>query len=250
MKKRELRDRSVYRRQVSGAGLVPFEVAVKETDLMIMAEKDLTDEARELVLTLRFRLEEYIARHPPFLTALGPVDVPATAPAIVKLMSEGAEKAGVGPMAAVAGAVAESVGKGLLPHSSELIIENGGDIYLAGARERTVAIFTGEAEIGSRIGVTVRAAPEGIGVCTSSGRFGHSLSLGEASTATVIAPSTALADAAATAVGNSVLGDDGIEQGMETARGIEGITGAVIVQGGRVGAWGDIELTGIARERT
>ena len=86
-----------------------------------------------------------------------------------------------------------------------------------------------------------------MGICTSSGRFGHSLSLGDASTATVVASSTALADAAATAVGNRVRGRDGLEKGMDFARSVEGVAGAVIVHQGRVSAWGDLELVSLER---
>jgi hypothetical protein len=242
VKTRKLSDRSFYRRHVIAADLVSFEVTVKETDLMIMAERDLASEARDLVLTHRLRLEEYLAGNPEFLTALEPIGEKATAPEIVRVMSEAARKAGVGPMAAVAGVIAELVGAGLKSHSRELIVENGGDLYLAGRRERVIAIYTAERELGTRLGIRVVPGDQGIGVCTSSGRFGHSLSLGEASTATLVAPSAALADASATAVGNLVRGREGLERGMELARKITGVTGAVIVHEGRFGAWGDVEI--------
>jgi ApbE superfamily uncharacterized protein (UPF0280 family) len=239
---RKLSDRSLYRRHVIAADLVSFEVTVKETDLMIMAEGNLASEARDLVLTHRLRLEEYLAGNPEFLTALEPIGAKATAPEIVRVMSEAARKAGVGPMAAVAGVIAELVGSGLKRHSRELIVENGGDLYLTGLRERVIAIYTAEGELGTRLGIRVVPGEQGVGVCTSSGRFGHSLSLGKASTTTVIAPSAALADASATAVGNLVRGREGLERGMELARKIAGVTGAVIVHEGRFGAWGDVEI--------
>jgi hypothetical protein len=245
---KKLSDRSLYRSHVMAADLVSFEVAVKETDLMIMAERDLASEARDLVLTHRLRLEEYLAGSPEFLTALEPLAEEATAPEIVRIMSKAAREAGVGPMAAVAGVIAELVGSGLKGHSRELIVENGGDLYLTGLRERVIAIYTAERELGTRLGIRVVPGDGGIGVCTSSGRFGHSLSLGEASTATLVAPSAALADAAATAVGNLVRGREGLERGMELARKITGVTGAVIVHEGRFGAWGDVEILRLDEE--
>lgn len=243
--KQNLSDRSVYRRRVRADDLVSFQVTVKETDLMILAEDNLHEEARELVLTHRHRLEEYIAGHGEFVTALTPLREEDTAPSIVRLMCRSSVPAGVGPMASVAGAVAEVVGEGLRTRSGEIIVENGGDVYLAGDRTRVLGIFTAESGLGSRLGLRVEPGGGAMGVCTSSGRFGHSLSLGDASTATVVAPSAALADAAATAVGNRVQGREGMERGMDFARSIEGVAGAVIVHQGRVSAWGDLELVSL-----
>lgn len=243
-KKRSLTDRGIYRRLVRGEGLTPVQVTVKETDLLILAESDVGDAARELVLTHRHRLERYIACHPLFVGSLFPLPDDDTAPSIVRLMLGAAKAAGVGPMAAVAGAIAEEVGKGLRRRTGELVIENGGDLYLAGREERVVAVFTGEKKLASRLGLKVTPG-DGIGVCTSSGRFGHSLSFGEASTATVIASSAALADAAATALGNEVRGRGGIDRGLRFVRGVEGVRGALIVHGGKVGVWGEVELVSL-----
>jgi ApbE superfamily uncharacterized protein (UPF0280 family) len=217
-------------------------VTIKETDLLILADRDLTDETRELVLTHRFQLEEHIARYPEFRTSLSPLPEPAAAPRIVRLMGEAGRLAAVGPMAAVAGAISELVGEELRQYSPELLIENGGDLYLAGRKERVVAIFTGERELGTRLGLSIGVEERPLGVCTSSGRLGHSLSLGEASTATILARSAALADAAATAAGNVVRGPGGVEEGLELARRIPGVLGAVIVHRGKIGAWGKVEL--------
>lgn len=242
--KRNLTDRSLYRRLVRAGDLVSFSVTVKETDLFILAGRDLSEEARDIVLTCRYRLEEYIAGNPPFLESLEPLDDDPVAPPLIRSMLAAGQSAGVGPMAAVAGAIAEETGRGLAALTDEVVVENGGDLYLRGETERTIALYTGEAGLKAGLGFRVHPG-EGVGLGTSSGRFGHSVSLGEASTASVLAPSAALADAAATAIGNAVRGRDGIEQGIERARDIAGVTGAVIVQEGAVGAWGDIELVEI-----
>ena len=153
--------------------------------------------------------------------------------------------AGVGPMAAVAGAVCEAVAIGVGDSVRELILENGGDLYVASARERIIGIFAGNDARGRAIGL--RLAPERtpIGVCTSSGRIGHSLSLGDSSAATVLARSCALADAAATAVGNRVRGRDGVREGVAAARDIPGVLGVVVLRDGKLGAWGDVEIVGL-----
>lgn len=243
---RDDRDRSRYRRLVRPGDLVSFSVTVKETDLFILAREDLSEAARDIVMTSRYRLEEYIAAHPEFLASLEPVPDDPLAPPLVRDMLRAGMAAGVGPMAAVAGAIAEETGRGLASRSPELAVENGGDLFLLGAKERTVALFTGEGTL--EAGLAIRISPGGgIGIGTSSGTFGHSLSLGEASTATVIASSAALADASATAVGNAVKGKHGVEKGIELARGIRGIDGVIVVQEGRVGAWGDVELVEVGK---
>lgn len=215
---------------------------------MVLAERDLSEEARDLILTHRYRLESYIEGHPEFLSSLQPLPEAAGSPAIITLMAEAARAAGVGPMAAVAGAISEVVGEGLRKHSGELLIENGGDLYIYARKERVVGLFTGEEELDLKLGLRIRPEDTPMGICTSSGRLGHSLSLGEASAATVLARSSALADAAATAVGNHVRGRNGIERGLRIAQRIPGVLGAIVVHGKEIGAWGKVELVRIKGE--
>ncbi|MBP5165761.1 MAG: UPF0280 family protein [Oscillospiraceae bacterium] len=144
-------------------------------------------------------------------------------------------------MAAVAGAVAEHVGRALSGLSEEVIVENGGDVFLIGRRERTVAIYAAESPLSGLLGVTV--LPQGgMGVCTSSGTVGHSLSLGRADAAVVIARSCALADAAATRLGNLVRAPDDIEDALERICSVKDVLGALVIIGDRMGAKGDVRL--------
>ena len=127
-----------YRHWVKGKDLISFNVVVKETDLYIRATRNLKSKALRLVLKYRDTLERYIERHPSFLTALEPLPISEDAPRIVKSMLDSTGKVGVGPMASVAGAMAEFVGTDLLAFSPEVIIENGGDIYLKSLRKRII----------------------------------------------------------------------------------------------------------------
>ena len=163
-------------------------------------------------------------------------------PPFVKEMIRAAQKARVGPMAAVAGAMAEFVGRDLLPESPEVIVENGGDLFIQIPREVKIAIFAGPSPLSLRIGLKISGAAEGLGVCTSSGTVGPSLSFGKADAVCLLSPSTALADAAATAVGNVVKSAADLGAGLERAEGIEGVTGAVLIVGEKMGAWGGVEL--------
>lgn len=232
----------LYRLWSSDKDLVSFNVVAKETDLYIRARSDLTAEAREVVVEQRALLEDYIRRHPAFATALEPLPVENDAPDIVSEMAEAAEKVGVGPMAAVAGAIAERVGRELLRMSPEVIVENGGDIFLKSQRKRSVGIYTGKPPFDGRIALDIRPGETPLGVCTSSGTVGHSLSFGRADAAIVLSACTALADAAATAIGNLVREETDVERGTAFAQQVEGLIGAAVVKNDKMALWGKIRL--------
>jgi hypothetical protein len=232
-----------YRNLISDPGLVAFQVIVKETDLFIKATQDLRESARNSVIHHRYQLERYISHHPEFFRSLIPLAADEFAPPIVQDMIRASQRAEVGPMAAIAGAMAESVGKDLLGHSAEVIVENGGDIFIHSSRELQVGIYAGHSPLSLRVGLRIPAAKHGWGVCTSSGTVGPSLSFGRADAVCVLALSASLADAAATAVGNEVGSSADLPKGLEKAKIIEGLTGVVIIIGEKLGAWGDVELT-------
>lgn len=231
-----------YREQVDPAGLVGFEVVHGETDLFVAAASDLTDEARDIVKELRRTLDAYVAAHPWFVESLAPVPVEDDAPGIVRSMADAAAKTGVGPMAAVAGAVAEAVARALQPRSREVIVENGGDVFVLSAKERRIRLDAGASALSRRVALLVGPAPEGIAVCTSSATVGPSLSLGSAHAATVVASGGALADAAASVLGNLLHGPTDIADALERVLAIEGVLGAVAVVGGTIGAAGAVRL--------
>jgi len=213
---------------------------MKETDLHILAEKDLRVEAAHLVAQYRNQLESYIARNPRFLKALNPLDGDPLAPPLIKEMMKAALAAGVGPMAAVAGCVAEYVGKALLSETDQVIVENGGDIFLSSTVERTLAIYAGEDNpLSMRMGLRIPAELNPLGICTSSGVVGHSLSLGLADAAMVISVDTALSDAAATALGNRITKPKDVEPGLDWALSLKGVIGAVVILGDTLGVRGE-----------
>ena len=173
-------EQRTYRNLVRTDDLVKFEVVVKETDLLVRAESNLSNETRESVLKYRHQLETYITMNPEFQRSLIPLAEDLHAPELVREMIRVSQLARVGPMAAVAGAIAEWVSKDLLKLSKEVIIENGGDIYLATARERTIGIYAGQSSLSLKIGILIGPEESPLGVCTSSGTVGPSLSFGKA----------------------------------------------------------------------
>jgi hypothetical protein len=231
-----------YRNWIGNDDLCHFNVVVKETDLYIRAQRNLKRKALKAILKYRAPLERYIEQHPDFLTTFKPILVDDEAPYIVKVMAEAAEKSGVGPMAGVAGAIAECVGKELLPFSPEIIIENCGDIFLKILKRRSVGIYAGLSPLSGKIALEIKPEETPLGISTSSGTVGHSFSSGKADGVTVLAPSAALADAAATAIGNRVINNEDIPQAIKFAQEIDGLKGVLIIKGKQLGIWGKVKF--------
>jgi hypothetical protein len=231
-----------YRHWIKDNDLISFNVAVKQTDLYIRAQRNLKDKALKSVLKHRASLEKYIEHHPLFLTALEPYQTEKDVPAIVKEMARASQIAGVGPMAAVAGAIAEAVGKDLLAFSPEIIVENGGDIFLKILKRRLVGIYASQSLFTEKIALEVRPQETPLGICTSSATVGHSLSLGSADAVIALSPSTALADVIATAIGNMVKDTEDIPKTIEKAQKIEGLHGIVIIKDDKIGMWGKVKI--------
>ena len=217
-----------------------FRVCVEQTDLLILARQDIRVEAFKAVQRLRGQIKAWIASHPEFLSSLAPLPVDHTAPAIVQDMLRASTRAGVGPMAAVAGAMARHVGEALLPLSPELVIENGGDIFMHCSSPQTFGILAESSEAALvAIRVEESRPGSGMGVCTSSGRLGHSLSLGKADAVTVLAEDPCFADALVTALANEVQGQADINRVLQM--GLElGATGVVVIVDNTIGAAGKI----------
>jgi len=232
-----------YRNLIEGKDLIPFQVKEAESDLYIRANQELSFYTRQMLLNFRGQIENYINSHPLFKSTLLPYSQDKKAPEIIKSMIHTTALCGVGPMAAVAGAIAEFVGKELLNYSSEVIVENGGDIFIKSNKVRKVSIFAGRSPFSQRIILKIGAKENYIGVCTSSGIVGPSLSFGKADAVTIISNSVLLADAAATAVGNIVKTRKDIEQGLIYARKIKGVKGVVIIKDDKIGLWGEVNFT-------
>ena len=157
-------------------------------------------------------------------------------------MAAAARAARVGPMAAVAGAVAECVGERLAKASPEVIVENGGDIYLKSQKTRRIQVYAGTSPLSRKISLEVGPARKGLGICTSSGTVGPSFSWGLADAVVIIAKSSALADAAATLAGNAVKIKSDIPQALALARSVKGVLGILIIKDDQLGIWGRIRL--------
>ncbi|MFH1835583.1 MAG: UPF0280 family protein [Methanobacteriota archaeon] len=193
-------------------------------------------------LTLLYnQVEDYIARDSFFQVSYEPVEVGARAPQIVKDMAYASSIVGVGPMAAVAGAIAEHLGKAILAEGiGEVIVENGGDIFLKLSSEKIVGIHAGESAFSDKLAFKVKPDQTPLGIATSAGQVGPSVSLGDTDAVVVVAKSTILADAAATSIANEVKGKAGVKKGLRKAQEIPKILGTIIIKDDILATWGKL----------
>lgn len=232
-----------FYRDWADSGLVNFVVKNEETDIFISTEKKIKTEAEALIRDYRTDIIDYIKKRPEFQTSLKPLGVDRNAPAIVQSMLNAARLAGVGPMAAVAGAISAFAGKDLLKFTNQIILENGGDIFIKTNTVRRIGIYAGASPLTGKIAVKVKPDQTPIGICTSSGTVGHSLSFGTADAVCILAEDVSLADACATATCNRVKTAKDIEGALNFAKSVEGIQGAVVIYRDKIGSIGDVELT-------
>lgn len=234
-----------YRKTTSHPGLIGFRVCVAETDLQIAADRDLSALALASVKQARAEIEAEIARDHRFLTSLEPLALPREARGVVRSMYRAAEIAGVGPMAAVAGAVAQVVGEAVLADSEQVIGENGGDIFLQTTTARVIGVQAGPSPLSGRVGLSIPGGSR-LGICTSSATVGPSLSLGRADAGMVICGEAALADALATTLANQVKSPDDVQGALDWARTVPEIKAALVIIGETLGVCGEYELVPIA----
>lgn len=231
-----------YRLLINKDNLISYNVKIAESDLFISSDTNLTDEALESLLRHRNFLEKYIKTHPEFRTSLLPLSDDNLAPPIVRDMLSKSKICSVGPMASVAGAVAEFVGNDLLQFTKNIIIENGGDIFLKSHNELIVSVYAGESPLSYKVNFLIKPEKTPLGVCTSSATVGPSLSFGKADAVCVIAKSATLADAAASAIGNKVKNKYDIKKSLDLGIKIPGIIGIIIIYGNELGVIGDVQL--------
>lgn len=236
--------RRFYRDWVKVKDLHLSHIVAKETDLMVLTNKLLErDSIYEKIRSLRWEIEDYINKDRRFLTALKPLEVELNAAPIIKEMSMYTKQANVGPMAAVAGAVAEFLGRDLLKKGyKDVIIENGGDIFLKITKTRNIGIYAGESKLWNHLKLKIKPKDTPLGICTSSGTIGHSLSFGSADSVVILAKNASLADAVATATCNRVDSRQSLELALNFARSIKGVSGAVIILGNNLVSWGKVEF--------
>lgn len=229
-----------YRDRMVGKGFDSFTVCVEETDIWVgidtesfskLSLPELKEATKSYIKTLREELTNYIAKNSGFQTSMVPIDQDPESVGIVREMVTAAIIAGTGPMAAVAGAFSESIGRQILDQFPvrEILVENGGDIWISAYRPVRLSVFAGDSPLSGKIGIVVQPEETPLGVCTSSGTVGHSISLGKADAVTIACKNTAEADTLATAYGNRIHTREDIDTVIEEIKGRENIISALLI---------------------
>ncbi|MFH0755752.1 MAG: UPF0280 family protein [Bacteroidota bacterium] len=227
-----------------------FSSVFRESDLLIgVPHKDFHPDmpalSRKEQIRLYKLLSDHDASHPGFMSSLEPLPVPDGLPGFspeLELMYKCGIQSGTGPMSAVAGLFAEAVARKLDASFgiSEMVVENGGDLYIRNGSDLLSVIYAGSSALSEKLALLIPGGKWG--VCTSSGTLGHSFSRGKADALTVVARSTPMADAWATALANQVRDLSDIEPVLERIAHIPEILTCVVIVGDRVGVRGELEV--------
>jgi ApbE superfamily uncharacterized protein (UPF0280 family) len=237
-----IHEERTYRSLINKDNLTSYNVKIAESDLFISSDTNLADAAQKSLIKHRHSLETYIQNHPEFRTSLLPLPEDDLAPPIIRDMLTKSKICGVGPMASVAGAISEFVGYDLLDQTENLIIENGGDIFLKSKNKLTVSVYAGVSALSYKVNLLIKPEETPLGICTSSATVGPSLSFGKADAVCVISKSATLADAAASAIGNRVKRKKDIKTALDYGIKIPGVKGIIIICGNDMGAIGEVHF--------
>jgi uncharacterized protein len=239
----------IYRCIMGDGRFTSFTTGYKDTDLWIGIDTgsyhdDMKEFCYERIKYYRIELENWLSVDPQYGRSLIPYNPSAACPEMALIMAQAGKKAGVGPMAAVAGAFSERLGEELKHNFQikEMAIENGGDIFLLIENPMALSVYAGNSPLSGKIGIEIPEGTGSIGVCTSSGTVGPSLSFGKADAVTVACKNTALADAWATALGNRVKSSDDIDKVLKFTELVDEILSVVIICEGRVGIRGKFDM--------
>jgi ApbE superfamily uncharacterized protein (UPF0280 family) len=238
-----------YRQQFRNDRWHGFVAKYKETDVWIGVGKqsyhrEMPEFTEQIIRKLRDEADVYLRENPQYRLSLVPYDAQDYAPQILKQMSAVSHRTGVGPMAAVAGAFATHIALKLKNRFKieELIIENGGDIYADIKHDLDVSVFAGHSPLSEKIGLRIEAKKSPLGICTSSGTVGHSLSFGKADAVMIVCQNALLADGFATTFANQIQTADDINPVLEKIEREKDILSALLVKDDKMGIVGEFEL--------
>ena len=213
---------------------------IKETIVTVTADEAYHPVCLEAIRRYRADLERYILEDPFFKITFEPYQCAPDAPEVARRMAEASARVGVGPMAAVAGTIAGLALKAMMKAGARYgIIDNGGDIALVNDRPVVVGIYAGGSPIRG-LGLEVEPRDTILGICTSSGTVGPSISLGNSDAALIISKDVSLADAAATALGNRIIDKGSLATAFDFLGEIPEVSGAIGIIGDRMATYGSL----------
>ncbi len=230
-----------YRAQISSR--FRLEISFRESDLLISTDRKIDKERAEEILKKYYRqIEEYVKENPRFLTSLSPLPEDEKAPPIIRSMLESSQVTGIGPFSAVAGAIAQYTGQEILGFCSEIIVENGGDIFLKINTDKTLGVYPGKRFGVENITLRIKKRDQAFGIASSSGVIGPSLNFGAADLVSVIAEDAVSADGFATALSNRIKQRGDVDKVLAEVKESSLLEGLLIVFGREIFLWGDWEV--------
>ena len=235
-------DRDIYRNKISAEGRYSFRLDYKYSGLYIICNRDISSELEEPILGFYRDIKTVIDGQTDFEKSLAPIKVGKDPPRIIKEMCYAGEVFSVGPMASVAGALCDHLAKSLMGRCSFLMIENGGDVYIKSGGPVEVGIFTKNIYFRDKLTLLLEAGQTPCGICSSSGSFGHSLSLGKSDLVTVLSRTATIADAAATSIANTINSEEDIDEAITRFSQYKEVDGLIIIKNKRIGLWGKLQL--------
>ena len=235
--------RDIYRNKISAEGRYSFRLDYKYSGLYIICDRDISGELEEPVLSFYRDIETVIAGQTDFEKSLAPIEAGKDLPRIIKEMCGAGEVFSVGPMASIAGALCDHLAKTLKDRCSFLMIENGGDVYIKSGDPLEVGIFTKNIYFKDKLILLIEAGQTPCGICSSSGSFGHSLSLGKSDLVTVLSRTATIADAAATSIANTINSEKDIDTAIARFSQYREVEGLIIIKNKRIGLWGKLQLS-------
>jgi len=219
------------------------EVSFQESDLLICSDKEIAKEKAQGILVKYYKqIEEYITGNPLFLRSLSPLEIDQAAPPIINEMLEASKVTGIGPFSSVAGAVAQYVGGELLGDCQELIVENGGDIFLKINQDKIIGVYLGQEFKINELNLKIKKRSQAFGVASSSSTLGHSLNFGKADLVSVVAKNIIIADGFATAISNRIKKIEDVDKVLAEAKQNLAIEGLLVAFGEKIFLWGDLEI--------
>lgn len=235
-------EKRFYREYHKASALKSYQITIDQSDLYIASTILSKDVALKALDEARTIIKKFILKYPQFLTSLEPLNLSSDEP-LINWMLNAAKVCSVGPMAAVAGSVSRYVGEKLLHDNDEVIVENGGDIFMSTKKPRKILVYAGNSPVSMKMAIEIPVGTYGI--CTSAGKVGPSLSFGQADAAIVLSKDCSLADAAATQLGNYIKVKDDLESAVRRIASLPNILGAMAVFDDKIAATGQIKLTSV-----
>ncbi len=236
----------MYQERIYRSGCTPDlkkKIVIEDESDLLVFYTHTVDGIENALKNIRSILKNHIIANPEFLTSLKPIKINSSDDEIIRRMKEASSLLNVGPMASVAGAVSNELGSIYADRNPDLIIENGGDLYVKTSCKRHILIHAGNHTLSDKIALEIGPEMGPVGICTSSGKLGHSLSFGNADAVVAVSPDPLVADATATAIGNLVSSAEDIQKGIDAAKNIGNLTGILILCDDSVGIWGDLKIS-------